>query len=77
MTLSIRPVRLNRSVYFRVPNDIADLISLADNSQVTLTLEEKDDRHLLVYSIMKNMSAVSGPNPEIYNLTRIQPLGKS
>jgi len=41
-------------VYFRVPNDIVDLISLEDNSQVTLTLEERNDRHLLVYSVLKN-----------------------
>jgi len=45
-------------VYFRVPNDIVDLINLEDSSQVTLTLEQKSDRHLLVYSVIKNDSVV-------------------
>jgi len=54
LTLSIRPVRLKRSVYFRVPNDIVDLINLEDNSQVTLTLEQENDRYLLVYSVLKS-----------------------
>jgi len=54
LTLSIRPIRLKRSVYFRVPNDIVDLIGLEDDSQVILTLEEKSDRYLLVYSVFKN-----------------------
>ena len=53
MTLSIHPIRLNRSVYFRVPIDIVDLINLEDDAEVTLTLEERNDRHLLVYSVMK------------------------
>ena len=53
MTLSIRPVRLKRSVYFRVPNDIVDLIDLEDDAKVSLTLEETDDCHLLVYSVLK------------------------
>ena len=68
MTLSIRPIRLKRSVYFRVPNDIVDLISLEDNSQVTLTLEEKSDRHLLVYSVLKNKPAENSPAPHVRTL---------
>ena len=61
LTLSIRPIRLKRSVYFRVPNDIVDLINLEDDSQVTLTLEEKGDRHLLVYSVLKARPSESDP----------------
>jgi len=68
MTLSIRPVRLKKSVYFRVPNDIADLINLEDDSQVTLTLEEKEDRHLLVYSVLK-AQPIGHPQSEAYALT--------
>ena len=45
---------MKKSVYFRVPSDIVDLIGLEDNSQVSLTLEEKDDRHLLIYSVIKD-----------------------
>ena len=57
MTLSIRPVKLNKSVYFRVPSDIVDLIGLENDSQVTLTIDEKNDRHLLIYSILKKPTA--------------------
>ena len=67
MTLSIRPVRLKRSVYFRVPNDIVDLISLEDDSNVTLALEEKNDRHLLVYSVIKKQPE-NPPDPELRQL---------
>jgi len=73
MTLSIRPVRLKRSIYFRVPNDIVDLINLEDNSQVTLTLEEKDDRHLLVYSVLKNNPLGTRLAPEIYPINETSP----
>ena len=66
MTLSIRPIRLKRSIYFRVPNDIVDLIGLEDDSKVTLTLEEKKDRHLLVYSVLKKNQFATDPDPEVY-----------
>jgi len=66
MTLSIRPVRLNKSVYFRVPNDIADLIGLEDDSQVTLTLEERNDRHLLMYCVLKARQPENGSRPQVY-----------
>jgi len=69
--LSIRPIRLNKSVYFRVPSDIVDLIGLKDNSQVALTLEEKDDRHLLIYSVVKPLAR--NPEPEPYPLPRATP----
>ena len=46
-----------------MPNDIVDLISLEANSQVTLTLEEKSDRHLLVYSVLKNNHFGAAPEP--------------
>jgi hypothetical protein len=55
---------LKKSVYFRVPSDIVDLIGLQDNSQVALTLEERDDCHLLVYSVLKAMPSENGSQPE-------------
>jgi hypothetical protein len=53
LTLKIRPVKLKQSVYFRVPNDIADLIGIDSNAQVTLNLEERDEKFLLIYSVTK------------------------
>ena len=69
MTLSIRPVRLNKSVYFRVPSDIVDLIGLENDSQVSLTIEEEDDRHLLVYSVLKNKAIENASESESYPIT--------
>jgi hypothetical protein len=61
---------LKRSVYFRVPSDIVDLIGLEDNSQVVLTLEEKDDCNLLIYSVVKDRPLGTSPEPEPYPLAQ-------
>ena len=53
MTLRIKPVMLKQSVYFRVPNDIADLIGIEPQADVTLSLEDQNDRYLLIYSVKK------------------------
>jgi antitoxin component of MazEF toxin-antitoxin module len=53
MTLRIKPVKLNKSIYFRVPNDIADLLNVDQLTEVTLNLEDNPDKFLLVYSINK------------------------
>jgi hypothetical protein len=66
MTLSVKPVRLNKSIYLRVPSDIADLIGVEDESQVTLTLEERDDRHLLIYSLPKDNTSAKVLEPNLY-----------
>jgi hypothetical protein len=44
---------LKQSVYFRVPNDIADLIGIEPQAEVTLSLEDQSDRFLLIYSVKK------------------------
>jgi hypothetical protein len=53
MTLRIKPVKLNQTIYFRVPNDIADLVGINSNAEVTLNLEEQEDRFLLKYNVTK------------------------
>ena len=68
LTLQIRPVRLNKSVYFRVPSDIADLIGLEDDSRVSLTIDERSDRHLLIYSMLKTKQAEDASELEPYSL---------
>jgi hypothetical protein len=54
LPLRIRPVQLRGSVYFRVPNDIADLIEIHKDTDVTMRIEEQNDRFLLVYCIRKS-----------------------
>ncbi len=56
MTLRINPVKLKRSIYFRVPIDIADLVGVQSESEVTLTLEERKDDFLLIYRVRKEPS---------------------
>jgi hypothetical protein len=53
MALKIRPIKVKQSVYFRVPNDIADLIGIERDSDVSLNLEETREEHLLVYRVKK------------------------
>ena len=73
MTLSIRPVRLNKSIYLRVPNDIADLIEIGHQPGVTLTFEEQPDRFLLVYSVQKETVAprLTVPQPSHENYDQV------
>lgn len=53
LTLRIKPVRLRQTVYFRVPNDIVDLIGIDPDAEVTLNLEEHEGDFLLKYTVMK------------------------
>jgi hypothetical protein len=54
LALKIKPVRLGQSVYFRVQNDIADLVGIDSNAEVTLKIEERDDKFLLKYNVTKS-----------------------
>lgn len=53
MTLKIRPVKLKQSIYLRVPSNIADLIGMDAEAQVTLRIEEQNEQFLLVYAVRK------------------------
>ena len=54
MTLRIKPIKLNQTIYFRVPNDIADLVGIDSNAYVTLSIEEHEDNFLLKYNVTKS-----------------------
>ena len=56
LTLKIRPVRLNRSIYVRVPNDIADLIGIDGEADVTLRLQNTGEEFFLIYAVRKPRS---------------------
>jgi len=53
VTLVIKPVRLNKSVYLRIPNDIADLIGLSKTDEFTLRFQDTEVEVNLVYSLRK------------------------
>lgn len=53
LALKIKPVKLRQSVYVRIPNDIADLIGIDSNAEITLNLHEQADKFLLTYSVSK------------------------
>jgi hypothetical protein len=53
MTLRIKPVKLRQTIYFRVPNDIVDLIGVDPDAEVTLHLEEHNDNFVLKYTVTK------------------------
>jgi hypothetical protein len=66
LALKIRPVRLNRSIYVRIPNDIADLIGIKGDTEVTLKLEDARDEFCLIYRIPKRRSSVPNEIPVLY-----------
>ncbi len=57
LALKIRPVKLNKSIYVRVPNDIADLIGVDGQTDVTLRLQDAGDEFYLVYAIRKGTTS--------------------
>jgi len=56
MTLVIKPVKLNKSVYVRVPNDLADMIGLTQTDHFSLKLQDVDGEFRLIYTIQKSES---------------------
>ena len=56
MPLRIRPVKLKQSIYLRVPNDIADLIEIDPEAEITMHFDEQDEHYLLVYAVKKSHS---------------------
>ena len=63
MTLKIKPVQLNKSIYIRIPNDIADLIGIDKAAEFALTLETAGSEVSLVYSV-KRPKAIELPIKE-------------
>jgi len=57
MPLRIKPVKLNQSTYFRVPNDISDLVEIEPKTEVTLHFEEHEEVFRLIYSVEKSQGA--------------------
>ncbi len=54
MPLVIKPVKLNKSIYVRVPNDIADLIGLQARDALTLTYQDLQGEVRLTYTVHKS-----------------------
>ena len=49
-------MKLKQSIYLRVPNDIADLIEIDPETEITMRIDEQDERYLLVYAVKKSNS---------------------
>jgi len=54
MPLLIRPVKMNKSIYVRVPNDIAHIIGLDNQVEVSFSFEDNDTQLRLIYSLNKS-----------------------
>jgi hypothetical protein len=65
MTLLIRPVKMNKSIYVRVPNDIAHIIGLDNRVEVSFSFEDKGNELHLIYSLDKSQphSQQAAQNP--------------
>jgi antitoxin component of MazEF toxin-antitoxin module len=66
LALKIKPVRLNKSIYVRIPNDIADLIGIDSGTDVTLRLQEAGEESFLIYAIRKASKSLPGQLPVVY-----------
>ena len=62
MPLLIRPVKMNKSIYVRVPNDIAHIIGLDNQVEVSFSFEDNNNQLRLIYSLNK-----SKPEPRPVN----------
>jgi len=54
MPLLIRPVKMNKSIYVRVPNDIAHIIGLDNRVEVSFSFEDNETQLRLIYSLNKS-----------------------
>jgi hypothetical protein len=54
MPLLIRPVKMNKSIYVRVPNDIAHIIGLDNRVEVSFSFEDVGNELRLIYSLEKS-----------------------
>ncbi len=61
MPLLIRPVKMNKSIYVRVPNDIAHIIGLDNQVEVSFSFEDTGNELHLIYSLNKSQTRVNNP----------------
>ncbi len=54
MPLLIRPVKMNKSIYVRVPNDIAHIIGLDNQVEMSFSFEDIGTELRLIYSLNKS-----------------------
>lgn len=72
MALKIRPVKLNKSIYVRIPNDIADLIGIDGDADVTLKLQDSGEEFFLIYAMRKLRPTIPNQMPVLYADQKIQ-----
>ena len=72
MPLLIRPVKMNKSIYVRVPNDIAHIIGLDNQVEVSFSFEDIGDQLRLIYSL--NKSTNEHQQPENNPTAHVKPM---
>jgi len=72
MPLLIRPVKMNKSIYVRVPNDIAHIIGLDNQVEVSFSFEDNDSQLRLIYSLDKSRPKQED-NPSVESKTPVAP----
>lgn len=55
-------MKLKQSIYLRVPSNIADLIGMDPEAEVTLTIEEQNHQFLLIYYVRKPLHQDTVPS---------------
>lgn len=77
MPLLIRPVKMNKSIYVRVPNDIAHIIGLDNRVEVSFSFEDIGNELRLIYSLNKsklaNQQSVDNPTVDAESMIATKP----
>ncbi len=53
MPVRIKQVRLNKSIYVRVPSNFVEMIGLGRKEELSLTFQDTDQEFRLIYSVPK------------------------
>jgi hypothetical protein len=80
MPLLIRPVKMNKSIYVRVPNDIAHIIGLDNQVEVSFSFEDIGKELRLIYSLNKsttqNQQPANNPTAQVESMIGSRPPGQ-
>lgn len=70
MPLLIRPVKMNKSIYVRVPNDIAHIIGLDNQVEVSFSFEDTGKELHLIYLLIKSRARSDQPEENRTAITK-------
>jgi hypothetical protein len=77
MPLLIRPVKMNKPIYVRVPNGIARIIGLDNQVEVSFSFEDIGNELRLIYSLQSKPESTTREQPNSRRETSEQQIVRS